>query len=130
MPQIAPIVLTGDSTSITYSPTSVDSKRVFTLTDRSLGQKALDGTLTVQSRDAGNDSQLVSVKLTKPHTVTDSDTGVTSVVEESTVNIQFRHAAIATGIERQLLVQLIANMLDPSQTVMLPVLQGDENFFG
>lgn len=130
MPQIANIIVTDGTTPKTFSPTKVDSQRVFTLVDRSLGQKALDSIATVQSRDAGNDSQLVSCKVNIPHVVTNVDTGVSSVVENSHFKIEFRHANIASDAEREYLVDIAASLLADTQTLVRPVLQGDENFFG
>lgn len=129
MASVANVVLTDGTTTKTYTPSSVDSNRVFSFIDRSLGQKALEGTLTVQSRNAGNDSQVVRTKLFMPHTVTNADTGVTSVVETSSIDIQVRHAAVSTDEEREFLISLLHNISDASQSLLLPVLQGDENLF-
>lgn len=129
MPQATNIVLTDGTTPATFTPKTIRPGAESTFQDMSLGSKALASYMTVSNRDGGNDSTVVRIKLDIPHTASSVDTGITEVLETSFVDIRIRHAAIASEAERDYLVALAQNLLDPLQLTVGPVLRGSDSIY-
>lgn len=129
MPQVNPIVLTDGTNPKTFQPSKVDQNAVRYFVNRDLGRRDLESTVTVQTKDASNNSQVISMQLKMPHIITNADTGEQYSDEESFVQVKIRHAAIASSEDRDYLLALVADALRTDHTQLGSVTTGDEGFY-
>lgn len=127
MPQASEIVLTDGTTPVTMTPTarSVNGEQHYA--DSTLGQKDLRSEMWISSRDGGNDSTVVKIKMELPIIDINTDTGRSSKVETELVEVKLRHASLATLAQRQTLVAYINHAL--SIGALSSVVDGSEQIF-
>lgn len=122
MPQLTPIVITDDLAQVhTYDPQSVNNNGLTSLIEVGQSQRSLAEKLTLSlvpiKGDAGFKNE---IRITVPHIVTDSTTGISSVLETDTIVISMTSRPHSTAVTRKTLRSIgIAILADPIVVAMI-----------
>lgn len=128
MPQLAPIVLTADSTDHSFAPRGIDANGVATLV-KSTGTPIGDERLTIARSRTTQGREKVSVKMTIPVVQTATEGGISrpTVVRAAYADLTLSFDGGSSTAERGQVRQLLGDLL--TDAVMADVVDDLESLY-